>query len=234
MASGRGDDSRRVRSARFWHTATAAFALVAVVIQFALAIPPVDSVNSTWSAGDVTTRLLRFFSYFTIQTNILVIVVSIALARNPARDSSLWRVGRLASLFGVTVTFVVYGALLSSGLDFSGATGVTNMVLHYVVPVLTVGGWLLFGPRPRIDARTLLLSALWPIGYMAYTLAHGYLTGWYPYPFINVNRLGYPEVLLRSVGIVALMVTVGTGFLVADRVLPATKITDRFRSGNIL
>lgn len=213
--------------ARLWHATTAAVAVVSVAIQFALALPPNDSVDSTWTPADVAFRIAQFFSYFTIHSNILVAAATMALVVNPAQNSRLWRVVRVAGLYGITVTFVVYGAVLGQGLSVSGAMGITNTCLHYVVPALTVGGWLLFGPRPRIDLRTLALSAIWPVAYMALTLAHGYLSGWYPYPFINVNRLGYPVVIGRGIGFVALMLAVGAGFWLADRRLPATRAIRR-------
>ena len=41
-------------------------------------------------------------------------------------------------------------------------------------------GWLLFGPRPRIDDNTLVLSLIWPALYVGYSFAHGAVSHWFP------------------------------------------------------
>ena len=58
-------------------------------------------------------RVLRVLSFFTIQSNILSGIVSGQLARNPVRDGRIWRAARLAALFGITVTGIVYATVLA-------------------------------------------------------------------------------------------------------------------------
>jgi hypothetical protein len=78
--------------------------------------------------------------------------------------------------------------------------------VHVAVPVLTVIGWLVFGPRPRIDARALAWSLVWPIGWLVYTLVVGALTGWYPYPFLDLSARGVGPVVLTC-GAISLLLT---------------------------
>jgi hypothetical protein len=210
--------ARSLGLARAWHGATAITAIVALSIQFVVALFPNNSANSTWSPADVATRLLQFFSYFTTQSNLIVAVVCVVLVLRPHHDSLPWRVGRSAGLYAISVTFVVYGALLAPTFSFRGATGVANVGVHYLVPFLTVVGWFIFGPRGRIDLRSLAWSAIWPLGYMTYTLVHGRLSGWYPYPFINVNRLGLEIAVRNGAAIICFMVVIGGIFLIVDRV----------------
>jgi hypothetical protein len=219
----RASTPRSIGTARLWHGTTASVALVAVAVQFVIALQPNSSANSTWSPSDVATRLTQFFSYFTIQSNLIVAAATVALAANPNCDSRVFRVVRMAGLYAITVTFVIYGALLAPGLS-SGATGITNICLHYVVPFLTVVGWLVFGPRRRLDVRSLAMSAIWPLAFVIYTLIHGHLSGWYPYPFVNVNRLGLAAVVRNGAGIVCLMLALGGAYVVADKWLPPTSI----------
>lgn len=101
-------------------------------------------------------------------------------------------------------------------VDLSGVSAVTNVGFHYASPLLAVVGWLLFGPRPRIDRRTLAWSLVWPLAWLAYTLTHGALTGWYPYPFIDAMELGYPATLLNAALVTVLMLVVGALFFFAD------------------
>ena len=37
-----------------------------------------------------------------------------------------------------------------------------------------------------------------------WTLVHGALTGWYPYPFTDVAEIGYPRALLNMAGLIAI------------------------------
>jgi hypothetical protein len=77
-------------------------------------------------------------------------------------------------------------------VNLSGVAKLTDIGTHYIVPVAAVIGWLLFGPRPRIDYSTLLPSCIYPAVYMVYTLIHGASSKWYPYPFADVVTLGHP------------------------------------------
>jgi hypothetical protein len=39
----------------------------------------------------------------------------------------------------------------------------------------------------------------YPLAWLVYTLVRGASTDWYPYPFVNVDQLGYDGVLVRCV-----------------------------------
>ncbi|MEK8228485.1 Pr6Pr family membrane protein [Oerskovia sp. M15] len=64
--------------------------------------------------------------------------------------------------------------------------------------------WLVVGPRPRIDTATIWWSVVAPITWIVYIFVQGASTHWYPYPFMDVNGLGYPQALLNT-GIVAVV-----------------------------
>ena len=55
---------------------------------------------------------------------------------------------------------------------------------------------------------------------MAYTIAHGAASKWYPYPFIDVHKLGYVTGLRNGVGLCVLLVGVGALFMWLDHRLP--------------
>ncbi len=151
------------------------------------------------------------FSFFTILSNLLSGIVSAQLAGRPDRDGPGWRPLRLAALVGITVTGIVYSTVLAVVHQPNGAAEVTvNTIVHYVVPVMMVAGWLLFGPRPRIGRRAIGWSLLFPVLWLAYTLIRGAIWGWYPYPFVDVTAHGYGRVTLN-----ALLVTVVLGFVAA-------------------
>ena len=204
-------------AARTWHGVTALVAAVALVVQVALVISGESVLVTTGTIPTTDVRLARFASYFTVQSNVLVLVTSAGLALRPDRDGRLWRVLRLDALVGIAVTGVVHWFLLRPLLDLSGASYVTDKLLHVAVPVLAVGGWSLFGPRPRLSSALLLPALAWPVAYLAFTVVRGGVTGWYPYPFLDVGVRGGPAVLGASVGVAVLLVAVAGCLLVGER-----------------
>jgi hypothetical protein len=93
----------------------------------------------------------------------------------------------------------------------------TNIVFHYIVPIMMVLGWLAFGPRPRIDASVVLRSLIWPALYFVYAMVLGEISGWYPYPFVDVATHRYGRVLLNAVLVTAVFAVVATLYLIGDR-----------------
>jgi hypothetical protein len=71
-----------------------------------------------------------------------------------------------------------------------------------VTPPLFVLDWLLFVDKRELDWRPGLGALAFPALYVAWTLVHGAVSGWYPYPFIDVPDLGYPRALINMAGLV--------------------------------
>jgi hypothetical protein len=151
------------------------------------------------------TRLVRLVSYFTIQSNILVAVSSFLLVQRPQRAELLWRVVRLDALAAITVTGLVYSVVLAGTVELHGWARACDIAFHYVVPIASVLTFLVVGPRGRIDSTTVLGGLAWPVLWFAYTLLHGAISGWYPYHFIDVGDLGYPQALLNALIVTALL-----------------------------
>ena len=111
------------------------------------------------------------------------------------------------------MTGLVHWFLLRPLSTLVGVEAVGDVLVHVAVPVLTVIGWLVFGPRPRIDGRTVAWSLAWPIGWLVYTLVVGALTGWYPYPFLDVAARGVGPVAITCGAIAAAARRAGLGLL---------------------
>ena len=204
-------------------TAARCWAALAVVLALTLATELGRTlVLSTDDGAGVLTRLVRFVSFFTIQSNALVLALAVTLARDPDRDGERWRVLRLDALLGITVTGLVFAVVLAPTLDPAGVGWWTNAGLHYVAPVATLVLWLVFGPRPRITGSTVARALVWPLLWAGYTLAHGAVSGWYPYPFLDVGELGHAAALRNLAVVTALALLFLLAFRAADRRLPAT------------
>lgn len=208
-----------MRLARPWHVLTAIVTIFALILQLWLAL---SGHRTLVTEGQPSTRttLIRFFSYFTILSNLLVAITVTTLALAKDRDSRLWRVLRINAIVGITLTALVHWFFLRPLLDLHGSDYLADKLLHIVVPVLAVVGWLVFGPRKRVQPSDLLPSAIYPAVYMAWTLIHGAATNWYPYPFTDVGEHGYLIVLLNACGVIALLAVLSALMLFLDRRLP--------------
>ena len=68
----------------------------------------------------------------------------------------------------------------------------------------------------RVDEPAQLRSLVWPAIYVGYTLAHGAASGWWPYPFVDADALGYAVAVRNGVGICVLLLGVAALFRVLD------------------
>jgi hypothetical protein len=195
----------RTTASRLWHVVLTAIVIASLVAQIALLLEGGVDVNSAdASQPDLATRLVRFFSFFTVESNLLMLATSIALVLDPERDGALFRIVRLDALLGIAITWIVFALVLSKIVHVEGLAAWINFGLHDASPVLALVGWLLFGPRPRIDARTIALAFVWPVAWIVYTLARGALVAWYPYPFLDAATLGYPRVFANIAIVIGL------------------------------
>ncbi len=98
-----------------------------------------------------------------------------------------------------------------------------NELVHTVVPVMAVVGWLLAGPRALVSRRIVWLSLIFPACWLAFTLIRGAIAHWYPYPFIDVTQLGYSRAAVNCLWVTLLMLGLAGG---------ATVLDDRLRSAS--
>lgn len=209
--------------ARGWAAATVAVSLTGVLIQLAVVVAGVSAVaTETFS---LPVRLWHFVSYFTIQSNALVILTVLPLVREPRHDGPAWRVLRLTALLMITVTGLVHWFLLRPLSTLTGWEAFGDVLVHVAAPALTVLGWLAFGPRPRITALTCAWSLAWPIAWLVGTLVVGATTGWYPYPFLDVSARGAGPVALTCGAIAVLLTGLSTACWRLDRVLSVPRAT---------
>jgi hypothetical protein len=201
VAAGHGGQLSRVtlsdRIARLWFAATTLIVLGALALQIA--------VSASASGGGLASpgaRVANLFAYFTIQSNLIVALASCIRAIEPRRTSfplqALW----VAALLGIGITAIVFHIALRGLQALSPAGQLADSTFHIAVPILFLLGWLLFGPRGIFRLRTALAALLFPFAWLAFTMARGALTGFYPYPFLDANQLS-ALAILRNCGAIA-------------------------------
>lgn len=205
--------------ARIAHATVAFVAIGALLFQLVL-VAQGSVVLVEEDPPGLAARLGRFVSYFTIQSNLLVAIASVMLARHPDRTTPWLRIIRLAGVAGITVTGVVHFFLLRPLLDLEGADWAADKLLHMVVPVLAILVWVLAGPRPVVRGRDVVLAMVWPVAWLVWTLVVGQVSGWVPYPFLDADADGWAEVAVVCLGVLVLFFAVFGLVAWLDRRLP--------------
>jgi hypothetical protein len=155
----------------------------------------------------VGNSVVNFFSFFTIQSNIIgAIAITTAALAGPAARSSVWlsQLRGAATLY-MGITGMIFSLLLS-GADVQTPIPWVNSVLHYVFPLFIVIDWLVDRSVRPLSFRQGLVFLVYPVAYGAYSLIRGPIVDWYPYPFLDprVNGYLYVAVMMVFVAVVGL------------------------------
>jgi hypothetical protein len=214
---------RARRHAQIWHALTFAVAAGALTLQLVLVVRGHqhlgDSLPEIEAAGrpDLGTRLVRFCSYLTIWFNVMIAGTCARLVVEPLHDGRVWRALRLDAVVIGVGGAIVHWILLRPLLDLHGADYLADKLLHVAVPLMSAVGWLIFGPRNRVNQADLVGFFVVPVAWLGYTLTRGAVTSWYPYPFIDVGRHGYARVGATAVALTALLSGLAAGAMWLDR-----------------
>jgi hypothetical protein len=183
-------------------------------------------INANLKANPLPEMIVRYFSYFTIQTNIIVAVCYTVLLLKPG---SRWGnfFSRQQTLAAITVYILIVGLIYNTILRFTwspeGLQRIVDELLHSVIPVLALIYWIVFTSKNQLQWKSILPWLIYPFAYIFYVLIRGSLSAFYPYPFINTTQLGINKVLVNSVGIAGVFIfisllLVGIGKLLNNKI----------------
>jgi hypothetical protein len=216
------------RVARAFFGATSLIVTSGLVLQLYLSVTRGADEGSFTATPD---RIVNFFSFFTVLSNVGVAATTGLLAVRLHRPSALFRTLRLDAVVGIAVTGVVFHLALAQLQELTRWDALADTLLHTVSPILAVAGWLLFGPRGRLSPRIVLLAVIAPVVWIVYTLIRGAVVRdrlgnhYYPYPFMNVGLHGYPVVLLNVSLVAVLFLAISFAALALDRRLPGVRVS---------
>lgn len=180
----------------------------AVIFQFYLHI--------TSGAAATPELLIRFFSYFTIDSNVLVALcsTSILLIPNTSIGRFFARPGVITAIsVYIMVVALVYNTVLRFLWVLEGWPMVLNELLHVVVPLLFLLYWIYFVPKYQLQWSNLWAWLIYPLAYCIFVLIRGSYADFYPYPFLNINKLGLEKVLFNSVLVTLVFATLAVIFI---------------------
>jgi hypothetical protein len=194
------------RNARIAAGLIALVGLSGLAIQFSV---------SLGKSGTVPAALWAMLRFFTIIGNTLTagILTATALGSSwAARPVRLGGITLLMALIGI-----VYALLLRNVQHLTGAAYLATALLHYLVPPLVALFWLVFAPKGGSRLSHPPRWAVLPLVYFAYALIRAGSDGTYPYPFIDVAKLGWPQVLVNALAITLVFLAAGYALVWLDK-----------------
>lgn len=171
-------------------------------------------------------RPWEYFSYFTIQTSFIAIVVlgfGGWFAFTGRHETRTLNIVRMSSVTFTVVVTLVYNLLLR-GFPNDPADGdyvwpiLPNEILHVWAAIFMLVDWMLSSRRINLRLRTIFWVLLFPLVWLIYSIIRGLLVDWWPYWFINPNEpAGIPGMLSYIVGIMLFLLTVAIALLGLQR-----------------
>lgn len=174
-----------------------------------------------WELGaSLLGGLVNFLSFFTVLTNTLAaVVLTCELTQRESAVRRWFLLPAVRSGIAVSIALVglAYNLLLRHLWQPQGWQFIADELLHDVMPVLFIIYWGLWVPKGTLRLAHIGLWMIYPLVYFAYILLRGDLLAAYPYPFIDVASLGYPQVFINAGGILAGFVGIALGVVGLDR-----------------
>jgi len=165
---------------------------------------------------------LAYFGFFTILTNILVaLAFSVPLFKPESKLRRFFEKPsvRTAIAIYILVVAVVYYAVLAKNHHPEGASAVLNVFLHLLLPIAYLVDWLFFADKAPLSYKSIPYFVIYPLVYGLFNIIRGALTGFYPYPFVNVTELGIGGVTINMLGFIAVYALGGFLFITLGRAL---------------
>ncbi len=159
--------------------------------------------NRTESAGE---SLIRFFSFFTILTNILCVVCFTALLFNGNNFFTKVATLHAAEVYIFDVGLVCNGVLRILWAP-EGAQLAADETLHRINPLFFILYWCCLVSKGNIKWQQIRVGLIYPALYCIFVLMRGYFCGRYHYPFMDVVTLGYNKVLINTGGMIVVFLS---------------------------
>jgi hypothetical protein len=177
----------------------------------------------------VATPLGYYFSYFTIETNLLITVALTFTFARPQSERFLTRPDvKSALVVYIIIVGTVYEVLLRNLWHPQGLQFFADCALHDAIPFLYTLYWFAFLAKGSLRWGDPLWWLVYPVLYFIYIMLRGAAFGAYPYPFINAAQLGFMRVFLNGAGLLVAFLVLGVILTAIDHTLSSGS---RARSG---
>ncbi|MEX1077488.1 MAG: Pr6Pr family membrane protein [Homoserinimonas sp.] len=175
-----------------------------------------------YSLGTNPLAIANFFSYFTVQSALLVVVVFVLGAVYGLRNEldPLWLdMIRVLATVWVIVSGIVFAVILVEG----SLRGVpvwapwSSQLLHFWIPGYALVDWLI-APGRDVPWRTVGFILVFPLLWVVFTMIRGSYVHWYPYFFLDPVLVAFPfEFAFYLLGVVVVFTGVAAAVIGISR-----------------
>lgn len=192
------------------------FALLGLILgSLATAISFYTNIPEQMELGrNIFGSIFHFFSFYTNWVNILLILIYVDLFRGFSGMSSA--IMGVTGLSSIIMVMVVYHFLLSATHFPEGVDKVTNVIMHYVTPVLFTLFWITSRHIGALQWRDLYKFTFFPMAFLVFTYLKAAITSEYPYDFLNYSLNGFSGVAPIIGAIVVLILFLGSLAILYD------------------
>jgi hypothetical protein len=166
---------------------------------------------------------LRLTTYFTVDSNMLLLIYYFGVINflKNGKGSFLTK-PETATAFLTYITFVsiVYHLLLQDVWNPQGLQWWVGELLHWVNPLIFLIFWLIFVDKQQLSFKKLPLWMIFPIIYFFWVLILGGLGLKYPYPFLDVPKLGLLWVFVTGIFLLISMAFIAGTYILLGKKIP--------------
>jgi hypothetical protein len=147
----------------------------------------------------------NFFCFFTNQSNLLVALFFMVDAfmrwRGQPLSRNVYDRTRAALILYMTMTSSIYWLFLQHLIHFpSTAVTIANNFLHAGALTFLILDWIWDRPETPLRKRFFTICLIYPLTYCISIMLLGSMRDWYPYPFLNIDKLGLEKWALWNGG----------------------------------
>lgn len=172
------------------------------------------------------------FFYFTIQSNLILLGVTIfgiiQLVRQKP-EGSVFRMIRISSVLWILITGLVYHFMLSAASVRNGTFSYSSVALHYIAPIFAILNWLIFEDKGKNSFTFVICQMAYPLVYVGISELRLLIDEFVPYWFLNPRQplpdgTGSVGVMLAIVaGLVLFFGGLGAFIIFLDRLMGKRK-----------
>lgn len=184
-------------------------------------------INMSSGIASTPELLIRYFSYFTLLTNLLVAVCCTSILMAPNDTLSVF-FRRPQTLTAITVYILIVGIIYNLILRFiwkpEGLQLIVDELLHSIIPLLFLIFWSLFVSKSQLNWIDVFPWLIYPLIYVVFIFIRGSFSGFYPYPFINVGLIGFEKAMMNAVGIAFAFLLISLLFIFLAKAISKNKL----------
>ena len=146
---------------------------------------------------------LTYFSYFTIQTNLIIgifyIYSLIKLIFNKQNFSDYINNNnslKSALLVYIIIVSLIYNIVLRKLWVTKGLLLIIDNFLHVINPIIYLFFWILFSNKTKLKFKYIFFWLIYPLAYLFIMLLYGLKTKIFPYFFLNFYKIGLLNTLI--------------------------------------